>query len=208
MSKLIICFCIIISTSYGLIYNKTRNKKENKNGMWLYYTNVSNLIVVLFSILLSVYFFTNDIILKSIITNPILEYSIMMIITITMLIYHFMLRNNMKEKEGNSIFFKIQNRCLHYVTPILVIIYWLIYSKKKSITQLSCLYWIIIPLIYLLIIIIRSRFIGLNSEKKKYPYNFIDIDILGKKKFCINIFSILFTFILISEIIYMLIKYI
>ncbi|MBE5821777.1 MAG: hypothetical protein E7311_04230 [Clostridiales bacterium] len=197
--QIIIYITIIISSGYGLIYDAVNYRKESKNSMWIFYTNISNLIILIYSIL------SVSSILK-IITNPIFEYSIMMIILITMLIYHFLLNNNMKEKEESSILFKIKNRCVHYITPILVLVNWILWKDKSNITYLSCVYWIIVPFIYLILILIRSNYINENSEKKKYPYHFLNKDIIGNKKFYINIFSILFTFVAISEIIYMLIK--
>ena len=79
MSKLIIYFCIIISTSYGLIYNIVRSIKENKNSMWIYYTNISNVLVLIYIVLTIISLFNNNFILKKFIGIPSFEKSFLYI---------------------------------------------------------------------------------------------------------------------------------
>jgi hypothetical protein len=98
-----------------------------------------------------------------------------MSITVTLLVAHFILgtRFDMGSRSG------IMLLIVHYVIPIMTISDWLLFDKKGYITKLSPLIWTILPLAYFVYAVIAAQFgdgIGYNS---RYPYPFMDADLLG-----------------------------
>jgi len=68
---------------------------------------------------------------------------------------------------------KLANIIMHYVVPVLVPLYWLVFSPKGELKRRDPLLWSIFPLAYLPYALVRG------AIEKKYPYPFIDLAKLG-----------------------------
>jgi len=68
---------------------------------------------------------------------------------------------------------KLANIIMHYVVPVLVPLYWLVFSPKGELKRRDPLLWSIFPLAYLPYALVRG------AIEKKYPYPFIDVAKLG-----------------------------
>jgi len=68
---------------------------------------------------------------------------------------------------------KLANIIMHYVVPVFVPLYWLVFSPKGELKRRDPLLWSIFPLAYLPYALVRG------AIEKKYPYPFIDVAKLG-----------------------------
>ncbi|WP_067840121.1 Pr6Pr family membrane protein [Amphibacillus sediminis] len=83
---------------------------------------------------------------------------------VTFLTYHFFLSSG-GEYAGIRI---VTNFTLHYFIPILVLINWLVFEIKKRYRYTCIFYWLIYPLIYSIVSLLRGLFDGF------YPYFFLN----------------------------------
>lgn len=100
-----------------------------------------------------------------------------------------LLLHGLLELSGGS---AIANVILHMVTPVLVPIFWLLFTPKGRLTRRDPLLWAIYPLVYLAYALIRGEF------THRYPYPFINISILGWPRTMINAVIIAILFLITS----------
>ena len=74
----------------------------------------------------------------------------------------------------------LADRLLHYVTPVLLPLWWLTYAPKGLLGWRDPLIWALYPLAYFLYAIVRGLADG------KYPYPFIDVAELGWTSVIVN----------------------
>lgn len=210
----ILCFVIFAVGAGAILVNFAvlkRGIRGAKSEIYIYYTNLSNIAVILYHTVLFIASFYRDSKFYKIIFSPVLRLSVTLIILMTFIIYHFVLRSADKHllPEANTSCRQrkvkiITNLCVHYVVPLLTFAEWVIFANKESLKITDGIIWVIFPLIYIAFISFRAKVIGNNSEKKKYPYFFIDADVIGRKKVAVNIvvigvvsviFGMLFVFI-------------
>ncbi|MFC0399373.1 Pr6Pr family membrane protein [Paraburkholderia rhizosphaerae] len=72
------------------------------------------------------------------------------------------------------------NESLHTVLPVLAALYWLLFVPRFHLTIRQCLLWLVYPLVYLLVTMLRG------SLSDFYPYPFIDVLELGYARVLIN----------------------
>jgi hypothetical protein len=86
----------------------------------------------------------------------------------------------------------VADSVLHYVTPILFLVYWWIAVPKHGLRWSHLPAWASYPIGYLVYMLIRGKLTGL------YPYHFLDVGALGYGKALMNGLGVLFIFILVS----------
>jgi hypothetical protein len=106
------------------------------------------------------------------------------------LAYHLLLRNVWNPQGLNL----IANDFLHYVTPILFLVYWWFYFPKGALRWSYPLIWGLYPAAYLIYALIRGSIIG------SYPYGFLDPSAIGYQRTMINAVGLLIAFIVIGLI--------
>ncbi len=122
----------------------------------------------------------------------------MMNLTVTMLVAHFLL-NDTFTMSGIKNF---SVNLLHYVVPILALVDWLLFDPKGRIRGTSPLLWAVAPLLYFVYAIIAAQFgdgIGYGS---RYPYPFMDADMLGWVQVLINVAGLTVAFIALGYVFY------
>lgn len=93
----------------------------------------------------------------------------------------------------------------HYVSPILILIDWIFFTPKGTLSATSPLKWLFAPLLYLIVIMVR----GLCCEAEvlertgKYPYFFLNVDLVGSRVFIYLSFG-LAGFLLIGYLIWLI----
>lgn len=98
-------------------------------------------------------------------------------ITITFLIYHFMLVPQMFSMSGASNLWSLSNLLVHYIVPFMIIIDWLLFDKKCIYKPLQPITWLIIPFTYFVFAMVRGHFGGpIFGNGNKYPYFFLNVD--------------------------------
>jgi hypothetical protein len=92
--------------------------------------------------------------------NAILIYTIM-----TGLTYHLILSRAGTTYFGPRI---ITNIVLHYIIPIMIIVNWFLFEKKKLYSYKNIIYWLVFPIFYCVASLIRGTIDGF------YPYFFLN----------------------------------
>ncbi len=87
---------------------------------------------------------------------------------------------------------KIVDELMHSIIPLLVLIYWLVFSNKDRLQWKSVLPWLIYPFSYITYVLIRGAVSGF------YPYPFINTAQLGLNKVLVNSVGIALVFVLVS----------
>jgi hypothetical protein len=100
-------------------------------------------------------------------------------ITVTMLIYHFMLApDDISAADVN--FFSLENMLLHYVCPAMVILDWLLFDSKGCYHRFDPVLWLIPPFVYMGYALVRAQFAdAIGYTDSAYPYDFLDVETLG-----------------------------
>lgn len=114
--------------------------------------------------------------------------SIAVYITLVGSIYHLLL-TAVWTPHGLA---KVANEFLHTIIPIYVIVFWVLYEKKHKLKWKQILRWLIFPLAYLAVAMIRGRISGW------YPYPFFDLNKLGISHLVLNIGMLLMYFFVLA----------
>lgn len=104
--------------------------------------------------------------------------AVMMAITVTMLIYLVVLVPA-RFADGDSDIFSLTDNLIHIITPLLVIVDWLIFVPKGEFRWIDPLLWTLIPYAYLVWAFAYGALGGEFTPGQKYPYPFMDVDVLG-----------------------------
>ena len=102
--------------------------------------------------------------------------------------YHFLLRN-IWQPQGLQLFVDI---VLHYVVPISVFAYWVVWPPRSKFGILALLAWCLYPMGYFVYVFVRGELLG------AYPYYFIDVTNLGYGKAMLHSFGFLIAFIAVE----------
>lgn len=107
---------------------------------------------------------------------PILKGAIMMCVAFTLIIFHFMLSRGTFNIPGTN-YVDWRNIIVHYITPLMAIIHWLLFDRKG----VYKIVWLSIPIGYLLFALIYAEVgtIFFYDGTIRYPYYFINPDQIG-----------------------------
>ncbi len=140
--------------------------------MFYFFTILINILCGLFFVIMSIRRKNERVIEGGLVTSIIL----------VMLVFHFMLR-------PTSDFYQhelgLNNLILHYIMPVLVVIDFYFLSGEKKIKCYHPIYWLIIPIGYLIFVYLKAAFgapFYTGYGMSKYPYFFLDIDKMGMMK--------------------------
>jgi hypothetical protein len=79
---------------------------------------------------------------------------------------------------------------LHKISPILMTLWWALFSPRAKLRPSAAFWWGLYPLIYFAYVLARGR------EDGRYPYPFIDVSRLGWLQTALNAAGVAFAFIL------------
>lgn len=173
------------------IFSGTFNLK-----IFIYYTVISNILCIVYFCLLLISESVNKrkaSCLKRWLSYLHLRYNITVAITLTFLIYHFVLRGTWTEMENTSSIYYLSNCILHYIIPILTISDFLLFNKTNSILKWYIPFiGLIIPSFYLFFILIRASLIAymILPISNPYPYPILDFTILSINEACFNVIQL------------------
>lgn len=188
--KIIIIILGSSAVLYGFFYNNFKLDIETA----YYFTYQSNILVIVYFIL-DIF----SIIKKKETFYPRFKGAVTMAITITFLVYHFLLSPTAEDYKGLHY---IRNIILHYIVPIMTIFDYIIFDKKGIYKIVDPLLWLIIPFIYFTFMLIRARVGSPFADGSYYPYFIVDIDKYGLKTVLRNIFFITLFFIFLGYVEY------
>lgn len=131
----------------------------------VYYTTQSNILCFIFFLVL----FVRTIVSKSDkLVNPLPRFkgAITLCIAVTGILFVVL--------PGPS-HVSIASGILHYICPVMVFIDYLIFDKKGCYKVLDPVFWLGIPVIYILFALVRGAFGGeIGNTGSNYPYPFLD----------------------------------
>lgn len=191
--QIIIEVLIVLIGCCGLVLHSGWVTGTPRKDFFRYYTNLSNLLVVMFFLIRTVVRITGnyDGFFGRIFFSELWFYSVTMSIFLTFGIFHFVLMPSFRKAPPESAEFKMthsfSNYCVHYIVPLLSLLNWLIFSKKEALQYKWGLIWIIIPWIYVIYSVIRGlRGDIFENTNSAYPYDFMDLGKYGWPKFLRN----------------------
>ena len=179
LSALIVIFSLI-----GLTLNRDFYAGMRRKDYWAYYTNQSNLLVLIYFALIAPALYTTDSAL-SLISHA--EFALMLCIMLTHLVYHRLLapfapaQTDYLPHDAYTPIARADSCLQHYVVPLLTFAYWLLCSPDKAqLGPADAAMWLAFPLGYTAYVLIRARFFGvIYGTKSAYPYPFLNLDALG-----------------------------
>lgn len=179
LSALIIVLCII-----GLTMHQDFYDGKIRRDFFFFYTNLSNLIVLIYFALIAPRLYTTSSLYHLI---PHAEFAVMMIIMLTCCIFHFILfpavypcvMSMPRTREFQIVV--ADNLIVHYLVPLSVFFYWLLCSPGKYVLQFQdAVRWTAVPLLYIITVFIRAPLRGVIKEVGcAYPYPFLDVQTFG-----------------------------
>jgi hypothetical protein len=89
---------------------------------------------------------------------------------------------------------KIADELLHVATPLLYLLYWIVFTPKQLLQWKFAFQWLLYPFIYLVYILVRGAFSNF------YPYPFVDVFNHGYQKVLVNSFYVLLLFLVLSAV--------
>ena len=149
--------------------------KHGGFGMLLYYTVLSNLLVMIFTgYLLWKMRREGDHWQSSSLLR--LKGGITMSIMITCVIYHFMLAPLTKD------FYRLENFLCHYIVPLWFLVDTIIFDKSRQYKWFDPIVWTVLPLLYMGFAILNGFFLKMdvpNAKDSPFPYFFLNANKYG-----------------------------
>lgn len=203
-------FRIVLFTvcGFGIVNHIAANPYNNFETMLWFYTTQSNILCFILSGV--VLYMTTRSFKKENADHSkyyyLIKSSITLAIIVTGLIYHFLLSPSILfDINSPHMLYDIANLIVHYFTPIMIFLDWLLFDPHGKIKLYYPLVWTVIPLIYASIAFIRAHFgepifKSTSGNLYSYPYFFLDIDTIGLNRVCLWIGVLLIIFIIIGYI--------
>ena len=194
---------IALVTAAGL-YKKAwlPARKCIRAGFFVYYTHLSNLLVLAYQLALGIAGHDPSCGVFRWLSAPVTALSVTLCIYVTHLLYASVLIPAAK-RSGDADWlrgrYSFANLCVHYVTPGLTVLQWLLWQDKTGLTLRHAACWLVLPLAYFAFVMLRAR-TGqpIGFSQKLYPYPFLDYPQLGAKRFWLYVSAILTFFFLLG----------
>lgn len=182
LSALIVVACLI-----GLTMHRDFYAGRRRRDFFCYYTNVSNLLVLVYFALLAPQLYARAPLRPLI---PHAEFSLMMSIMLTFAVFHHLLFPDILRamraapRDRDFAIVCADNAFIHYLVPWLVFLYWLLCAPgKRALQPLDALIWTAVPLAYAAYIFLRAPVRGVIAEAgSPYPYPFLDVGKNGVRR--------------------------
>lgn len=175
--------------------------KRGGLGMLLYYTVLSNLLVMIFTgYLLWKMRREGDYWQSSSLLR--LKGGITMCIMITCVIYHFMLAPLTKD------FYRLENFLCHYIVPLWFLVDTIIFDKSRQYKWFDPIVWTVLPLLYMGFAILNGFVLKMdvpNAKDSPFPYFFLNANKHGWG-FVFRWAAIIFVAYMVSGYLFYLVK--
>ena len=180
--QIILEVLIVLIGCCGLVLHSGLVSGNLRKDFFRYYTNLSNLLVVMFFLIRTVVRITGnyDGFFGKIVFSELWFYSVTMSIFLTFGIFHFVLMPALRKAPSDSAEFRLthsfSNYCVHYIVPLLSLLDWLIFADKAQLRYAWALIWTVIPWIYVVYAEIRgAKGDIIERTDSAYPYDFMDV---------------------------------
>ncbi|GAB3619921.1 hypothetical protein GCM10027417_11820 [Glutamicibacter endophyticus] len=105
--------------------------------------------------------------------------AVMMAITVTMLVYLFVLVPVAFTQDSGYVPFSLTDNLIHIITPALVILDWILFAPKGWLRWSEPVRWCLVPYLYLAFAFTYGSLGGEFYPGKTYPYPFMNIAQFG-----------------------------
>ncbi|WP_206427520.1 Pr6Pr family membrane protein [Leucobacter chromiireducens] len=105
--------------------------------------------------------------------------AIMMAITVTFLVYLIVLVPATFTQDSDYEPFSLTDNLIHIITPILLILDWLLFVPKGRLRWIDPLLWALIPYAYLAYALVYGGLGGEFVAGQTYPYPFLNVAVYG-----------------------------
>ena len=177
---------IVLVTAIGL-YKKAwlPEKQCIRAGFFVYYTHLSNLLVLAYQLALGIAGHDPSCGVFRWLSAPVTALSVTLCIYVTHLIYAFVLLPTAHRRDDESWLkgrFSFGNVCVHFITPGLTVLQWLLWQDKAGLTVGHAVWWLVLPLAYFAFGMAHGA-TGkpIGHTKRCYPYPFMDPQVMGKR---------------------------
>lgn len=195
-------FLFLLNTLGLLLHSQLIPRgRRIRAGMFCFYTNQSNLLLTVYELLLFCAGFYPGGGLWAALTDVRVSCAMALCIWVTHLIYQFVLVPYEKRKGLKFADFggNFGNLCVHYFTPLLAVMQWLLFAPKENLSILCAVWWLILPLSYTVFALLRaSGGKPIGHTGLLYPYPFMDLQHLGWGKLLRNAAVLLVLFFLLG----------
>ncbi len=155
--------------------------------MFLYYTNLSNLVTAVFSAALLLGSFWPGGGLWRALNVPAVRLAMTLGIVVTGLVYWTMLAPGAARRGESLAAGRLSSLLLHGAAPLLSLVGWIAFADKK-LRAVDALWWLLAPAAYFAFILVRARFRGpIPGRTSPYPYHFMNLDRLGPRRFACTV---------------------
>ena len=190
---------IFLLGAVGLLLHSTLLETGHiRPGMFCFYTNLSNLLVLVYELALAA---VPEGAVRRLLTGSGVALAMTLCIYVTHLIYHFVLVPDARRRGKKFADFggSFGNLCVHYFTPLLAVMQWLLFAPKENLSILCAVWWLILPLSYTVFALLRaSGGKPIGHTGLLYPYPFMDLQRLGWGKLLRNAAVLLILFFLLG----------
>ncbi len=196
---------LLVGCLIGLYLNSGLPSGALNLQMFNFYTILSNAVCFIFFVflLVKVIFEIRNLGIRGISTAPRFKGAITMMITVTFLIYHFVLLPQSFTMTSDYRPFSLPDILVHYYVPIMTILDWLLFDEKNKYRWYDPFIWLVLPYAYFIYAIIRAQLGGvLTAIGSRYPYYFMDVDAIGVTNVLWNVLFLSIAFLLLGYIIY------
>lgn len=163
---------------FGILGSLGYFNAEFNEDVYLYYTNLSNYICLGFMVAALIVTakkaYRNE--TGAVKVAPTFNFLCVIMILVTCLVYNLLLA---KEKTVAQYFLSPSNLLLHVILPIMFIVHWAVFCEHRTLRWFHPLLCTVMPLIYVVIILIRSAILHGKTSGLLYPYFFLNVDKLG-----------------------------
>ena len=189
---------LLAATGLLLVSRVLEGPDKRRRQIFVYYTNLSNAAMLLIHLLL---LFPGPI--REALRTPLARYLATLCILVTFLIYFFVLtrfgRHEKKDTMQSLGTRRYGNALVHYLVPLGAFLEWLTAADKRGLSVRSALWWLIVPLAYLVFLLLRAKTgVIIENTGSLWPYAFMDRDRLGWRKWSRNLVLTIIGFFLLG----------
>lgn len=194
---------IVLVAAWGVYLNSGIPQGEFRGTTFLYYTIQSNILVLVYFIYAA--FKCARAIRVSgakggIAYSPAVKGAVTMGIMVTLLIYWFVLVGADFAMVPNGT--AASNLTVHLIVPLMAFADWVFFDKKGSIRALDPIRWLVLPLYYLVFANVAAPLGATYREGARYPYFFINPDLIGWTDVALNIVFIGVAFLVLGYVVF------
>lgn len=178
---------IALCAAAGLACHLRASDRAARRAMFLYYTNLSNLLFGAYHALRLALSFCPENAAARALDAPGAQLGAAACIAVTGILYWVALAPGAKRRGETLAAGRAANFLLHSAVPALGVLWWALFADRGA-SLADALRWMAVPAAYCAFLLVRARNRGpFPGRSSAYPYHFLNLDRLGPARFARNI---------------------